>query len=166
MTEPTAEQTEHDGPDPIERRGAVYVGLKLAHPLSEEQAARLRPLSVKAYTVGNTIRVTREFGEALIGAGYAQVDPENRQAVRAALFLNQRDQPLTMAEIAEARADAAAAAAERAAEAAEARATAAAEAAERIAAAEKRRAEAEAKIAAVTEAPQDEKAAAKAKSGS
>lgn len=165
MTEPTPEQNAdellHDGPDPIEHNGVVYVGLKLAHPLSAEQVAVVQPLRVKDYNVGNTVRVTREWGLAMIEQGRVQVDPFDRAAVRAALFLNGRDQPLTLVEIAEARAEAAAVAAEKAAEDAERLAAVQAETAERIAAADKRRSEADALIAAGTEAPQTEDTAPK-----
>lgn len=98
MSEPTAEQTE--GPQPTEKDGIVYVPLKLAHPLSKDQAAHVQAAVVKPYNVGNTIRVTREWGLAIIEGGFAQVDPIDRKAVRAALFLNAKDQPLTSEEIA------------------------------------------------------------------
>lgn len=147
--EPTQEQIEqalHDGPDPIERNGVVYVGLKLSNPLSAEQAAHMQALVTKPYSVGHTIRLQREWAGALIDAGYAQVDRENKAAVQAALYLNARNQPLSMAEVAEARAAAAVAAAEQAAEEAERLVAAEAEAAERIAAAQERAAAAQERL--------------------
>jgi hypothetical protein len=90
VSEPTYQVT----PD-----GTVYVGLELAHPMREEYAERARALEVRDYEVGETIYVLREYGNALIENGQVQVDPENVTARREALFLNRRNQPLTVKEI-------------------------------------------------------------------
>jgi len=98
--ETAAAEAEHDGPKPIVKDGVLYVGLKLAHPLSREDAVTCGALVKKNYNVGNIIRVGREWGMAMIEQGRVQVDPTDRKAVQSALLINKRNQPLTADEIA------------------------------------------------------------------
>ena len=79
--------------------GIVLVPLKLAHPLAKAYAERAQAETVRDYTVGATIWVPREWGNALIDAGQVQVDPADRKARQRALFLNHRNQSLTAKEI-------------------------------------------------------------------
>jgi hypothetical protein len=78
----------------ITEDGTVYVGLVLAHPLAKLYAERCQAKEAKDYSVGDTIYVSREWGNALIDAGQVQVDPEDGAARQAALFLNKRNQPI------------------------------------------------------------------------
>jgi hypothetical protein len=67
------------------------VTLKLAHPLRRDKAEEMRAKPLKqVYSVGDEITVTREWGRGLIDAGYAQVDPTDAAAVRAALRVDER----------------------------------------------------------------------------
>lgn len=80
-----------------------YVELKLAHPLSAEQVNNLRPKEPvdRDHSVGDSVFVTRDYGLSIIDSGYAMnVDPEDRVAVRRALGLNTKMQPLTPEELA------------------------------------------------------------------
>lgn len=95
----------------VVKDGVLYVGLVLAHPLSKEQAENVQAKDAKAYKVGQTVYVTREWGNAMVSGGWVQVDPQDKKAVREALLLNNRDQPLRRSELA-ARVAATAAAAE------------------------------------------------------
>lgn len=61
------------------------VSLKLAHPLTADQAAKVRAKTVKDYGAGDTIAVLREDAQAIISAGFAQVDPADADAVAKAL---------------------------------------------------------------------------------
>lgn len=97
----TVAETATEQPYEITEDGVVYVGLKLAHPYSKVHAQRVRALKVTDYKVGETIYVTREWGNAMIEAGYVQVDPLDKQARQEALFLNRRNQPLTAKEMEE-----------------------------------------------------------------
>lgn len=80
----TVEQTEF-------RKGRVAI--KLSHPISGiENYRRLRldsdpdrPDVDLGYSVGATIWVVPDDARAVIMSGYAQVDPENQAAVRAAV---------------------------------------------------------------------------------
>jgi hypothetical protein len=92
----TAEQPTHKVTD----SGVVLVPLKLAHPFSEANAQRVQAEDVRDYEVGETIWVSREWGNALVDAGRVQVDPVDRKARQQALLLNRRNQPLTVKEIA------------------------------------------------------------------
>jgi hypothetical protein len=59
------------------------ITLKLAHPLTAEQADRLRARDVKEYpSPGMEITVPRDEARAIIDAGYAfGVDPQDQDAV-------------------------------------------------------------------------------------
>lgn len=81
--------------------GTVYVPLKLAHPMAKVYAERARAKTVREYKVGDTIWVTREYGNALIDAGMVQIDPMDTQLRQSVLLLNRRNQPLTAKELAE-----------------------------------------------------------------
>jgi hypothetical protein len=63
------------------------ITLKLAHPLTAEQAARLRATEVQDYpNPGMEITVPREEARAIIDAGYASgVEPQDQDAVSAVL---------------------------------------------------------------------------------
>lgn len=63
------------------------VPIKLAHPLDKEDDLRRLGLEPKegGYKPHDEIRVTRDNARILISAGYAQVDPEDKAAVAAAL---------------------------------------------------------------------------------
>lgn len=62
------------------------VQIKLAHPLTPQDAVRLRAEEIKDYWTGDVITVPIEEGRAIIQAGYAwHVDPDNHAAVEAAL---------------------------------------------------------------------------------
>lgn len=63
------------------------VTLRLAHPLKEQQAARLHAVEVKEYPrPGMEITLPESDALALINAGYASgIDPGDTEAVRAAL---------------------------------------------------------------------------------
>lgn len=95
MADQTAEQPTHK----VTADGTVLVALALAHPYPKEYAERVRAEDIRDYAVGETIYVTREFGNAMIDAGMVQVDPIDADARRAALLLNRRNQPLTVKEI-------------------------------------------------------------------
>lgn len=61
------------------------VVLALAHPLNAKDRETLG-LSADASTeVGDKIGVRKDHAKALIGGGYAQVDPEDKAAVKAIL---------------------------------------------------------------------------------
>lgn len=62
------------------------VSLKLSNPLRAVYAVRVG-LQDKDYDTNATVRVTRPSARAIIGAGYAQVDPEDAEAVAVALEL-------------------------------------------------------------------------------
>lgn len=79
--------------------GVFYVRLTLAHPMAEVYAQRARVKEIKDYKVGEDILVSREYGNALIDAGMIAVDPTDKVARQRALYLNRRNQPLTMKEI-------------------------------------------------------------------
>lgn len=86
-------------PYKVDDAGTILVPLKLAHPLAAAYAERARAETVKDYRVNETIWVPREWGNALIDAGQVQVDPVDHKARQAALFLNRRNQSLTVKEI-------------------------------------------------------------------
>lgn len=63
-----------------------WVTLPLAHPLTADQAARLRARDVHDYGINEEITVPREEALAVINAGYASgVDPADREAVAKAM---------------------------------------------------------------------------------
>jgi hypothetical protein len=66
------------------------VPIMLAHPVDTIETMRRLRIEPKAdgtpYAVGETIRLYRDEARALINCGYAQVDPEDPNAVRRALF--------------------------------------------------------------------------------
>lgn len=95
MATETAEQSTHKVTD----SGVVLVPLKLAHPFAEAHAARVQAEEVRDYEVGETIWVSREWGNALVDAGRVQVDPVDHKSRQSALLLNRRNQPLTVKEI-------------------------------------------------------------------
>ena len=66
---------------------AQMITLKLAHPLTAGQAARLRAKEVKEYErPGMEITVPAEEARAIIDAGYASgIEPMDQDAVRDAL---------------------------------------------------------------------------------
>ena len=71
-----------------------FVTLTLAHPL-RKQDHRYLGLPEDAKTrVGSRVKVNRNGAQALINAGLATVDPENRDAVRAALTPESTEQPV------------------------------------------------------------------------
>lgn len=59
--------------------------VKLAHPLSAEAKQRLGLPEDSAANVNDEIKVRDSDARSLIGAGYAQVDPEDAPAVAEAL---------------------------------------------------------------------------------
>lgn len=73
--------------DPAPAVPAGRVAIKLAHPISNEEHMRRLRLDVKpgGYKVNDEVYVTRDDARALINAGLAQVDPEDHEAVRAAI---------------------------------------------------------------------------------
>lgn len=79
--------------------GRVLVPLVTAHPLARVYAERCQAEDVRDYKVGDTIYVSREWGNALIDAGMVQIDPVDPDARKAALLLNRRMAPLTVKEI-------------------------------------------------------------------
>lgn len=98
----TVAETASEQPYEVTEDGVVYVGLKLAHPYAKEYAARVQAKDPdKNYKVGDTIFVTREWGNALIEGGFVQIDPLDKQARQEALLLNRRNQPLTAKEMEE-----------------------------------------------------------------
>jgi hypothetical protein len=70
----------------IAKHKAEKIKVKLAHPLKAGN-----PFTGKAAGVGAEVLLPRHAAEGLIGAGYAQVDPEDREAVAAALQLGPGD---------------------------------------------------------------------------
>jgi hypothetical protein len=66
------------------------VPIKLAHPIDTVEAMRRLRIEPKEdgtpYAVGETVRLFRDEARALINCGYAQVDPEDANAVRRAIF--------------------------------------------------------------------------------
>ena len=96
MSETATKDTAQDPMLPQIVDGVVHIGLVLTHPLNKKDTARCQSLEAgKKLEVGDVIHVTREWGHALIEGARVQVDPQNLDAVRAALYLNKRDQPLT-----------------------------------------------------------------------
>jgi hypothetical protein len=69
------------------------VPITLAHPITNEEHQRRLRLDVKpgGYQVHDVIWLTRDDARAVIKSGLAQVDPENKDAVRAALHGESRD---------------------------------------------------------------------------
>lgn len=61
------------------------VGVKLAHPLPERDLLTLGLKVGTPHNVGDVVEVSKNHAITLIGAGMAQVDPENHAAVTAAL---------------------------------------------------------------------------------
>jgi len=61
------------------------VQISLAHPLNDEDARRLGLPEGQDYRPGASVIVTADAAQTLISAGYAQVDPEDHKAVKAAL---------------------------------------------------------------------------------
>jgi hypothetical protein len=62
------------------------VEITLAHPITREQDKRYLGLDLdKDYAPGDKIDVNRNAAQALIGSGYAAVDPEDRKAVAEVL---------------------------------------------------------------------------------
>lgn len=62
-----------------------YVTLTLAHPLTQRDRTRLGLPADASTEVGQKVRVNRNGAKAIITAGYATVDPEDKAAVRGAL---------------------------------------------------------------------------------
>lgn len=76
-----AQAREADG-----RKKGDKVKIALAHPISREQDKRYLGLDVNGtYEVGDTVEVSVNGAQALIGAGLAQVDTEDPEAVAKAL---------------------------------------------------------------------------------
>jgi hypothetical protein len=75
---------------PVEEK----VAIELAHPLRKKDLAYLG-LPDGTYNAGQTIQVSKRAAEDLIKSGIAAVDPEDRDAVKAALArtVGQEDQP-------------------------------------------------------------------------
>lgn len=90
--------TEHETHKVIDE-GIVLVPLTLAHPMSKAYAANARVEKITDYKVGDTVWVTREYGNALIDGGFVQVDPVDKAARQRALLLNHRNGALTVKEI-------------------------------------------------------------------
>lgn len=67
---------------PDETAGKVLI--TLAHPLTAEQAQRLA-LPAEPCKVGDEVWLWPATARAVIGAGYAQIDPEDKAAVAKAL---------------------------------------------------------------------------------
>lgn len=63
------------------------VALTLAHPVSPEQARRVGA-EERQYKPGDVIIVPESTAMMVINAGYAQVDPADANAVRAALTVH------------------------------------------------------------------------------
>ena len=62
------------------------VQIALAHPITQPHHKRALGLDVdKKYRQGDVVEVTVPAATSLIAAGAAQVDPENREQVKAAL---------------------------------------------------------------------------------
>jgi hypothetical protein len=60
--------------------------IKLAHPLTAEQAERVHAKDVKDYHVGDEITVPLADARSIVDSGYAAgVDPADADAVRKAL---------------------------------------------------------------------------------
>lgn len=81
---------------------ADQVTLRLSNPLSARHTTALG-LEDRDYKVREDVTVTRSVAQSIIEAGYAQVDPEDRQAVARALSSGdagqqERDQQQTTAE--------------------------------------------------------------------
>jgi hypothetical protein len=60
------------------------VTLKLAHPLTAEQAQRIGA-GDEDLNVGDEIKIHHDMARSVINSGYAQVDPEDNEAVADAL---------------------------------------------------------------------------------
>lgn len=98
-----AETTETTAPDPAYKEtedGRFLVPLKLAHPLAKVFAQRARVEEPRDYKVGETVWVTRDYGNALIDAGMVQVDPLDGKDRQTKLLLNRRNMPLVGQELA------------------------------------------------------------------
>jgi hypothetical protein len=63
------------------------VTLRLSNPIGARYAAPLG-LEVKDYATNDEVTVDRQTARAIIGAGYAQVDPEDTSAVNEALGID------------------------------------------------------------------------------
>lgn len=64
----------------------TMVTLTLAHPLTAQQADRLRAKDSKDYKVGDKITVPMDDARAIINAGFAAgIDPADHKQVRSAL---------------------------------------------------------------------------------
>lgn len=64
---------------------ADKIDVKLAHPLNPADLARLGLSPDTKANVNDKISVTKSQASSLIGAGYAQVDPDNRVEVMRVL---------------------------------------------------------------------------------
>jgi hypothetical protein len=73
---------------PVEEK----VAIELAHPLRKKDLAYLG-LPEGTYNAGQTIHVTRRAAEDLIKSGIAAVDPEDKDAVKAALARTASSEP-------------------------------------------------------------------------
>lgn len=62
-----------------------FATLKMAHPLNKKDKERLGIDPEANVVTGSTVRVLKSHARTLIGAGYAQVDPEDHDAVRKVL---------------------------------------------------------------------------------
>lgn len=84
---PAATQVGEEAPAPVAPPASNLVKVKLAHPLDKE--ADLLHLGLKpkegGYKVHDEVEVTKAAARTMISAGYAQVDPENKEAVNAVL---------------------------------------------------------------------------------
>jgi hypothetical protein len=65
------------------------VALPLAHPLTADQVEQVGGSDVRVHTAGETIFLPSAGAMTLIRAGWAQVDPNDQQAVAAALAVTQ-----------------------------------------------------------------------------
>lgn len=68
------------------------VTIVLSNPLSAVHAVRLGAED-RDYAVDDEITVSRGYARSIIAAGYAQVDPEDRDAVAEALGVDTRQVP-------------------------------------------------------------------------
>lgn len=87
MTEATTETTT-DEAVVAQVQGAQdsdLVAIVLAHPLNKKDKQRLGIAEDARCEVNTTVKVLHDHARTLISAGYAQVDPEDHEAVKRAL---------------------------------------------------------------------------------
>lgn len=73
-----------------EQPGGGKVAVKLAHPVDDKETMRRLRLDPDSggYKIGDQVHLLPDDARALINAGYAQVDPEDNEAVRSVLRPN------------------------------------------------------------------------------